>query len=70
MKVYFNKTKVCFSEGCWLDDPHSHINESKKMWVSNGDAQKVAMAESISTGPAKLAVHLLTVLFKRTSGSW
>lgn len=50
-------------KGCWLGDPNTHINEGKKTWIVDGDEKKIAMAESMSDTPAKLAVAILTALF-------
>ena len=44
-------------------DPHSHVQEMKKVWIPKGETNKVSMAEAISTDPARLAVNLLTVFF-------
>ena len=49
--------------GCWLGDPNTHINEGKKSWIVDGDEKKIAMTESVSDTPAKLAVAILTSLF-------
>ena len=62
MTVYI----VCaIRPGCWLGDPNSHVNEGKRIWVVDGDEKKVAIAESISDTPAKLAVALLSALFSK-----
>eukprot|EP00731_Ephydatia_muelleri_P019528 Em0012g353a len=56
--------------GCWLGNPHSHVQEMKKVWIPKGETNKVSMAEAISTDPARLAVNLLTVFFcKEEPGS-
>ena len=59
-----NKLIILFIHvGCWLGDPNTHINEGKKTWIVDGDEKKIAMAESMSDTPAKLAVAILTALF-------
>ena len=51
--------------GCWLGSPHTHVIERKKIWIPRGDANKVSMAEAISTNPPRLACNLLSVFFTK-----
>lgn len=51
--------------GCWLGNPHSHIQENKKVWIPKGDMNRVSMAEAISTNATRLSVNLLTVFFTK-----
>ncbi|KAL5505447.1 hypothetical protein EMCRGX_G006879 [Ephydatia muelleri] len=47
--------------GCWLGDPNG-----EQVWIEGADQGKVLASEFISDTPAKLAVHLMTVLFTET----